>query len=35
MRYMARTNSSALLTKDTMQAISAFLQKKTPTFAKL
>lgn len=35
MQYMARTNSSMLFTKDTMEAISAFLQKKKPTFAKL
>lgn len=34
-RYMARTNSSMLFTKDTMEAISGFLQKKKPVFAKL
>lgn len=33
--YMARTNSSMLFTKDTMEAIGAFLQKKAPTFGKL
>ncbi len=35
MQYMARTNSSMLFTNDTMEAISAFLQKKKPTFGKL
>ena len=34
-QYMARTNSSMLFTKDTMQAISAFLKKKKPIFPKL
>lgn len=34
-QYMARTNSSMLFTKDTMEAIGAFLQKKKPTFPKL
>jgi enoyl-CoA hydratase/carnithine racemase len=34
-QYMARTNSSMLFTKDTMEAISAFLQKKQPVFPKL
>jgi len=35
MQYMARTNSSMLFTKDTLEAIGAFLQKKKPTFPKL
>lgn len=35
MQYMARTNTSMLFTQDTLHAISAFLQKKTPTFPKL
>jgi delta(3,5)-delta(2,4)-dienoyl-CoA isomerase len=34
-QYMARTNSSMLFTKDTMDAIGAFLQKKKAVFAKL
>lgn len=33
--YIARTNSVMLQTKDTMEAIGAFLQKRKPEFPKL
>ena len=33
--YMARTNSAMLLTKDTVEAITAFMQKRKPSFEKL
>ena len=35
LEYMARVNSSMLLTKDMMEAVSANLQKKKPDFSKL
>lgn len=35
MDYIARINSSTLLTKDTTEAITAFLQKRKPAFSKL
>lgn len=33
--YIARTNSVMLQTKDTMEAIGAFLQKRKPDFPRL
>ena len=33
--YIARINSATLLTKDTTEAITAFLQKRKPAFSKL
>ena len=33
--YIARVNSSMLLTKDTTEAITAFFQKRKPAFSKL
>ena len=35
MEYIARTNSSMLMTKDIMEAVRAFMQKRKPDFSKL
>lgn len=35
LEYIARVNSSMLMTKDTSEAISAFLQKRKTEFPKL
>lgn len=35
LEYIARVNSALLLTKDTQEAITAFLQKRQPVFSKL
>lgn len=33
--YMARINSSMLMTKDTVEAVTSFMQKRKPEFGKL